>query len=768
MVEVRASFGFVFVSLLVRYACFPGKGGSRKPRFSTFFFADSYKKIIYYFPLNASGGRGGGRQASSGGRSGGRGRGRGRGRGVRKSSDGKSHLGSSLEYTEDKAFPSVYDEKPRGGGGGSQEYNDDLIDDPPIKILPLGGLGEIGMNCMLVGVDDRYILLDAGLMFPDHEELGIQKVLPDVSFLKRWRDKIEAVVITHGHEDHIGALPWAIPALDPNTPVYAGIFTMQLVSRRMQEFNLWNPDRFKVMEMGQRFMAGPFEIEAVRVTHSIPDCCGLIFRSEHGTIVHTGDWKIDEDPVDNQIFDRTAWEQVGKEGVTLMMSDSTNVLSPGRTTSESEVREAIMQKVLGHKGRIISTQFASNIHRLYGIRDAAQATGRSIAFVGQSLNTYLEAAKKAGMAPFDPEKLVPAEDIDSYDPSKLLIVTTGSQGEPNAQLARAACGASPLLTLRKEDLLLYSAKMIPGNEKKVMRMMNAIAKIGPTITMKRDDGLHSSGHAHREELDEVLKLIKPEHFLPVHGEYAFLKEHERLARETGVVHTSVIGNGTLLGVTPLKNKKAHGTLGNFHRIGSARLQTMFNDGGKGSGTAEDLAIEERMRIATEGVVVVDFEVIETAGHAMDSRARVTSRGMWTDNGRLLRHLKEAAINSCAGMNYDSKLAAVERTVARAIRYACRSYCNKKPDVIVVAHRLPLKKGGGGSRGGGSAPNDEDDDDDDSDDDGNFSDEEEPEEEQKRYRRRVSRPEGVRPLRGDYKGPGAGGPARERYKDSGYD
>lgn len=705
---------------------------------------------------------GGGR---GGGRKGGRGRGRGRGRGVRKSSDGKSHLGSSLEYTEGKAFPSVYDEKPRGDD--FQEYNDDLIDDPPIKILPLGGLGEIGMNCMLVGVDDRYILLDAGLMFPDHEELGIQKVLPDVSFLKRWRDKIEAVVITHGHEDHIGAMPWAIPALDPNTPVYAGIFTMQLVARRMQEFNLWNPDRFKVMEMGQRFMAGPFEIEAVRVTHSIPDCCGLIFRSEHGTIVHTGDWKIDEDPVDNQVFDRSAWERVGKEGVTLMMSDSTNVLSPGRTTSESEVKEAIMQKVLGHKGRIISTQFASNIHRLYGIRDAAQATGRSIAFVGQSLNTYLEAAKKAGMAPFDPEKLVPAEDIDSYDPSKLLIVTTGSQGEPNAQLARAACGASPLLTLRKEDLLLYSAKMIPGNEKKVMRMMNSIAKIGPTITMKRDDGLHSSGHAHREELDEVLKLIKPEHFLPVHGEYAFLKEHERLAKETGVVHTSVIGNGTLLGVTPLKNKKAHGTLGNFHRIGSARLQTMFNDGGKGSGTAEDLAIEERMRIATEGVVVVDFEVIETAGHAMDSRARVTSRGMWTDNGRLLRHLKEAAINSCAGMNYDSKLAAIERTVARAIRYACRSYCNKKPDVIVVAHRLPLKKGGGG---GGGAPNNGGDEDTDDDNDGGPFDVKgnELQGDQKRYRRHASRPEGVRPLRGDYKGPGAGGPAREKYKDSGYD
>lgn len=646
----------------------------------------------------------------------------------------------------------------------NDQYNDDLIDDPPIKILPLGGLGEIGMNCMLVGVNDRYILLDAGLMFPDHEELGIQKVLPDVSFLSRWRDKIEAVVITHGHEDHIGALPWAIPALDPNTPVYAGNFTMQLISRRMVEYNLWNPDRFKVMEMGQRFKAGPFEIEAVRVTHSIPDCCGLIFRSEHGTIVHTGDWKIDENPVDNQAFDRTAWETVGKEGVTLMMSDSTNVLSSGRTTSESEVREAIMRKVIGHKGRIISTQFASNIHRLYGIRDAAEATGRSIAFVGQSLYSYLEAAKKAGMAPFDPSKLVPAEDIDSYDPSKLLIVTTGSQGEPNAQLSRAACGASPLLTLRKEDLLLYSAKMIPGNEKKVMRMMNQIAKIGPQITMKREDGLHSSGHAHRDELDEVLKLIKPEHFLPVHGEYAFLKEHERLARECGVLHTSVIGNGTLLGVTPLKNKKAHGTLGNFHRIGSAKLQTMFNDGGKGSGTAEDLAIEERMRIATEGVIVVDFEVMETAGYAMNARARVTSRGMWTDNGRLLRSLKDAAVNSCAGMNYDTKLSAIERTVARAIRFAARSYCNKKPDVIVVAHRKPMKSGGGG----GLTNDDDDNNSNTNNGDANGEDLNEDDDDQKRYRKRVLKPEGVRPLRGDYKGPGAGGPARQSYRDSAFD
>lgn len=670
-------------------------------------------------------------------------------------------------YTKNKPFPDTIElatspvrpDVAPGAGDASPEYGGadryatspidpypgGLIDDAPIKFLPLGGLGEIGMNCALVGTENRYVLLDAGLMFPDHEELGIQKVLPDVSFLSRWRDKIEAVLITHGHEDHIGALPWVIPALDPQTPVYAGLFTMQLIQRRMKEFNLWGDgSRFKVIDMGERFQAGPFEMEAVRVTHSIPDCCGLIFRCSAGTIVHTGDWKIDENPVDGRLFDRAAWERVGKEGVTLMMSDSTNVLSPGRTISESSIKEAMMHKVLGHKGRIITTQFASNIHRLYGVKAAADASGRKIAFVGMSLTTYLEAAKKAGLAPIDPETLVPAEEIDNVNPSELIIVTTGSQAEPRAQLAQAAFGSSRLFSLHPDDLLLYSAKMIPGNEKRVMRMMNAIATRGPEIAMRREDGLHSSGHAYRDELEEVLKMLHPEHFLPVHGEYAFLKEHESLARQCGVRHSTVIGNGQMLGVTPLRNGQQHGTMGNLHLLGEARLQTMFNDGGKGSGTSEDLAIEERMRIATEGIVVVDVEVFDgelfragvadvdadadtdadeaadggpgdasgaakegggggdggarrtggfrigrgpaRTGGFMTGRARVTSRSMWTDEGRLLAQLRAAAERSVEGLESGARLSAVERTVASAVRFACRNYCNKRPDIIVVAHR----------------------------------------------------------------------------------
>ena len=690
---------------------------------------------------------------------------------MRIQSDGKQHLGQTLDYAREKSFP------------GTEEAVGDVVDDPPLKILPLGGLGEIGMNCMLVGSGDRYVLLDAGLMFPEcvttraravrrerrerfdarmgrltttrllfvrsHEELGIQKVLPDVSFLARWRDKIEAVLITHGHEDHIGALPWVVPALDPSTPIYAGLFTMQLIKRRMQEFSLWNDKRFKVFEMNERFQAGPFDMEAVRVTHSIPDCCGLIFRSEHGTIVHTGDWKIDENPVDGRHFDRESWERVGKEGVTLMMSDSTNVLSPGRTVSESTVSEGIMRRVLGHRGRIITTQFASNIHRLYGVRAAAEATGRQIAFIGMSLTTYLEAAKRAGIAPLDPANLVPADEIDNCDPSKLLIVTTGSQGEDRAQLALAANGSSRLLTLQQEDLLLYSAKMIPGNEKRVMRMMNEIAKRGPEIAMGREDCLHSSGHGYKEELDEVIKLLKPEHFLPVHGEYAFLRAHEQLARQSGVQHTTVIGNGEMLGITPLRKKKSHGTMGNFHRMGKAKLQTMFNDGGWGSGTSEDLAIEERMRIAVEGIIVCDYEISNDGNNLIHAKARVTSRGMWTDDGRLLESVRSAAIAASADMPIGTKLSTVERAISSAIRFAVKNYCNKRPDVIVVAHRA-----GQSSRPipDVNAMSAEDDD---------------ASGQQKRYPRRNMAPTDVSPLRGDYKGPGPSGDSRHMRRDSEY-
>ncbi|KAI5077518.1 hypothetical protein GOP47_0007342 [Adiantum capillus-veneris] len=601
-----------------------------------------------------------------------------------------------------------------GRRGGPHQSMDDKVqrrllqfhegpDGPPLRILPIGGLGEIGMNCMLVGHYDRYILIDAGLMFPDYEDLGAQKILPDTGFIQRWKHKIEALIITHGHEDHIGALPWVFPILDPSTPVYATSFTMELIKRRLDEYALKTDGRLKIIDMGTRFNAGPFEVESIRVTHSIPDCCGLILRCQDGTIFHTGDWKIDESPVDNKLFDRSTLEQLSKEGVTLMMSDSTNVLSPGRTTSEADVAKALMHRVLKAKGRVITTQFASNVHRVGSIKAAAEASGRKLVFLGMALRTYLDAAWRDGQAPFDPSILVKPEDMDLYAPKDLLIVTTGSQAEPRAALNLASLGSSRSLKLNKDDLVLYSAKVIPGNEIRVMKMMNRIAELGPDIAMSRADKLHTSGHAYRDELEEVIRLVKPQHFMPVHGEYAFLKEHERLGKDSGIRHTAVIKNGEMLGVAHLRNRRV--LTSGFHPLGKEDLTMMYSDGDKAFGTAGDLRIGERMRIALNGIVIASIDVIrkvsdkrflQRKGEKMGGpqsglrgRVKITTRCLWVDRGKLLEALQKAASAALSSLQLDASLGLVEHTVSLALRKVVLKYSNRKPDVIVIATESSL-------------------------------------------------------------------------------
>eukprot|EP01018_Ginkgo_biloba_P008450 Gb_29169 [translate_table: standard] len=566
---------------------------------------------------------------------------------------------------------------------------------PPLRVLPLGGLGEIGMNCMLIGHYDRYILVDAGLMFPDYDELGVQKILPDTNFIRRWRHKIEALVITHGHEDHIGALPWVIPALDSHTQIFSTSFTMELIRRRLKEFNIAAEGQLNVFKMRERFHAGPFEIEPIRVTHSIPDCCALVLRCEDGTIFHTGDWKIDESPVDGELFDRSGLEELAKEGITLMMSDSTNILSPGRTTSENDVAEALLKNIASAKGRVITTQFASNIHRIGSVKAAAELTGRKLVFIGMSLKTYLDAAWKAGQAPFDPSTLIKAEDMDAYAPKDLLIVTTGSQAEPRAALNLASFGSSRSLQLKKDDLILYSAKVIPGNDIRVMKMMNRIAEIGSTIRMGRGDNLHTSGHAYRGELEEVLRLVKPHHFLPVHGEFAFLKEHELLGKSTGIRHTAVIKNGEMLGVSPLRNRRV---LSNgFTSLGKENLQLMYNDGDKAFGNAAELCINERMRIALDGIVIASVEVkrhqkiplkgvlnAESQSQSrIKGRIRITTRCLWVDKGKLLETLQKAGHVALLSCPSNASVAHIQHTISTVLKKVVQKYSSKRPEVIVI-------------------------------------------------------------------------------------
>ncbi|ESQ31565.1 hypothetical protein EUTSA_v10003624mg [Eutrema salsugineum] len=559
-------------------------------------------------------------------------------------------------------------------------------DGPPLRVLPIGGLGEIGMNCMLVGNYDRYILIDAGVMFPDFDEPGVQKIMPDTGFIRRWKHKIEAVVITHGHEDHIGALPWVIPALDSNTPIFASSFTMELIKKRLKEHGIFVQSRLKTFNTRRRFMAGPFEIEPITVTHSIPDCSGLVLRCADGNILHTGDWKIDEAPLDGKVFDREALEELSKEG---MMSDSTNVLSPGRTTSEKVVADALVRNVMAAKGRVITTQFASNIHRLGSIKAAADLTGRKLVFVGMSLRTYLEAAWKDGKAPIDPSSLVKVEDIEAYAPKDLLIVTTGSQAEPRAALNLASYGSSHAFKLTKEDIILYSAKVIPGNESRVMKMMNRIADIGPNIVMGKNEMLHTSGHAYRGELEEVLKIVKPQHFLPIHGELLFLKEHELLGKSTGIRHTTVIKNGEMLGVSHLRNRRV---LSNgFSSLGRENLQLMYSDGDKAFGTSSELCIDERLRIASDGIIVLSMEIMRPGDseNTLKGKIRITTRCMWLDKGRLLDALHKAAHAALSSCPVNCPLSHMERTVSEVLRKIVRKYSGKRPEVIAIATENPL-------------------------------------------------------------------------------
>ncbi|RHN63387.1 putative beta-lactamase [Medicago truncatula] len=565
-------------------------------------------------------------------------------------------------------------------------------DGPPLRVLPIGGLGEIGMNCMLVGNHDRYILVDAGVMFPGDDELGVQKIIPDTTFIKKWSHKIEAVVITHGHEDHIGALPWVIPMLDSQTPVFASSFTMELIRKRLKDHGIFVPSRLKVFRTRKKFVAGPFEIEPITVSHSIPDCCGLVLRCSDGTILHTGDWKIDETPLDGKVFDREALEELSKEGVTLMMSDSTNVLSPGRTMSESVVADALLRHISAAKGRVITTQFSSNIHRLGSLKAAADLTGRKLVFAGMSLRTYLDAAWKDGKVPIDSSTLVKVEDMHAYAPKDLLIVTTGSQAEPRAALNLASYGSSHAFELTKEDTVLYSAKVIPGNESRVMEMLNRISEIGPTIVMGKNECLHTSGHAYRGELEEVLRIVKPQHFLPIHGELLFLKEHELLGKSTGIRHTAVIKNGEMLGVSHLRNRKV---LSNgFISLGKENLELKYSDGDKAFGTSSELFIDERLRIALDGIIVVSMEVCRAQSldssveNTLKGKIRITTRCLWLDKGKLLDALHKAAHASLSSCPVNCPLAHMEKTVSEMLRKMVRKYSGKRPEVIAVAIENP--------------------------------------------------------------------------------
>lgn len=550
----------------------------------------------------------------------------------------------------------------------------------PLSVLPLGGLGKIGMNAMLVGARDRYVLVDCGVGFAEATVLGAEKMLPDLSLLAKWKDRIEAVLITHGHEDHIGALPWVLPALDPATPVFASPFTTALIRHRLEEHEGWDAGRMRRFAPGAAFTCGPFEVEALRVTHSIPDCASVVMRSEVGTVLHTGDWKIDDEPMDGERFDRAGFERVGREGVDLMLSDSTNILAPGRTTSEAEVVRQLARHIEKWPGRVVITMFASNLHRLRGLADVARATGRKLVLAGRSFWKYLEATESAQDGHYSPvprDLLVDIAEARNLAPRQALIVTTGSQGEARSALGRAAVGDHDDLVLGSQDVVLHSARIIPGNDGDVHAMWNALAHRG--VALVTDRAIHASGHAQRDELVELLQIVKPRVFVPVHGETTFLKAHAALARSLGIESVD-IENGEHLSF-PAKVAAAS----DVDRR-PVELVQYWNDG-PATGDEEQMRLRERKRIAWNGVIVVDAHVRRTAtGTAEVVASHVETRALFLgDHGALegeLGRLVQRVVASCpSGTPY----AEITEALKASLRAAAKRVSDKRPDVLVVLH-----------------------------------------------------------------------------------
>ncbi len=460
-----------------------------------------------------------------------------------------------------------------------------------LTILPLGGLGEIGMNMTLFGVGDDWFAVDAGVQFCDPWLVGAEQRLPDLDFLSDYRDRIQALILTHAHEDHLGAVEHVVRVC--RVPVYAPAFACELLRLKADEFGAVSRPDLRPVEPGDRVSVGPMTIEFIRVTHSIPDCHALAIRTPFGTVVHSGDFKIDPDPPDGRSFDFKGFERLGDKGVRLLLSDSTNALTPGHTRSEREVLKGLEPLIEQAPGRVIVSLFASNVHRVLGLVEIATRLGRRVALVGHSLHIYLEAARRSGQ-PMEAARGVDFVDtraMDQVPDGRLLVICTGSQAEARSALYRASQQDHPDLVIRPGDLVILSSRFIPGNERAIYRMVNSLTRLGARVLHERVAPVHGSGHACQDELRDLIRLVRPRAFIPIHGEYSFLKAHADLALEEGVPDCRVVENGHVVEVRAEEVSVVDRLPIAFHYVDGPLV-----------GDATELRLEERRRIGWTGVL----------------------------------------------------------------------------------------------------------------------------------------------------------------------
>ena len=410
---------------------------------------------------------------------------------------------------------------------------------PSLWAIPLGGLGEFGMNILALRTGDEILVIDAGMMFPEAELLGVDIVIPDITYLKQNRDMVRGIVLTHGHEDHIGAVPYILR--DLNVPIFGTQFTLALVRKRLEEHGLLDRADLREVFPGRKVEIGPFEVEFIHVTHSTIDCVALAIRTPLGVVLHTGDYKMDPTPIDGQPFDLHAFARYGEEGVLALFSDSTNVERPGYTPSERAVWNRIEELCRAAPRKVLVSCFASSIQRIQQIVDIAARVGRKVAFVGRSMVDNVEIAHDLGRLRIPDGMVIRPQDLRSFDPHKTVVLVSGSQAEPMSSLSRIAVDSHRLLSVDPDDTVILSARIIPGNEKAIFRMLDHMFRRRALVYYDNSGGvLHVSGHASQEEQKLILNLAKPRYFIPVHGEYRQLFRHAALAHQVGVVSGEIL------------------------------------------------------------------------------------------------------------------------------------------------------------------------------------------------------------------------------------
>jgi ribonuclease J len=510
-----------------------------------------------------------------------------------------------------------------------------------LQVIPLGGLGEFGMNSMALRYNDDIIVIDAGMMFPDSELLGVDVVTPDFAYLKEHRSKVRALILTHAHEDHIGGVPYLLSQL--NIPVYGTPFTLAMVERRLEEHRLLKDADLNEVDAGERIEIGPFKIHFIRVTHSTVSCVALAITTPLGVVLHTADFKIDQTPIDDQHFDLHSFAEYGKQGVLLLMSDSTNVERPGYSESERAVRPRLEQIFASATRRLIFSCFSSSIHRIQQILDVAAKYDRKVALLGRSMLATTEISHDLGLLRIPDNLLLRPQDIMDTLPHRLCCIVSGTQGEPMSSLSRVAVDNHKNLSVKPGDTVVLSSRIIPGNEKPIGRLMNHFARRGAEMIYGGGSPpVHVSGHGFREELNLILNLVRPKYFMPVHGEYLQLMRHAKLASHLegkGLESTFIIENGESLTIDEKGARKGE-------KINTGRVCI---DSGSLGDVVEDMIIRDRRHLAQDGFVIPVLAFDKATGQ-LQGLPEIISRGFVSleESSELLPFAKQLVMKTIEG------------------------------------------------------------------------------------------------------------------------